>query len=181
MKKTISEDTRTPSAPNLSKQKTAGIISMDEDDDRLVDLYTSLEEQFQYYLDKEFQFPTNKADLIESPDQPILKFEIFYEFYRSAMIWNKILIMQKKHDNTKLRRRLFKEGNKETDYMKICLQYSSQDEACLQEIIERFLNKMGMQESDFQRSMLRHMSDVGKMKRIQESRQEIEEGQFDYP
>ena len=46
--------------------------------------------------------------MIESPDKPILKFEIFYEFYRSAMIWNKILIQKKKYQNTENRRKMYK-------------------------------------------------------------------------
>lgn len=55
-------------------------------------------------MDKDFKFPTNRADLIESSEQPILKFDIFLEFYRTAMIWNKILVLQKKHENTTKRR-----------------------------------------------------------------------------
>lgn len=80
-------------APTPTTPATAGVISLDDDEDRLIELYAALEDQFKYYLDKEFQFPTNRADLIEAPEAPILKFEIFYEFYRSAMIWNKILIL----------------------------------------------------------------------------------------
>ena len=38
-----------------------------------------------------------------------------------------------------------------------------------------------MQESDFQKSMIKHMADVGKMERIQQARQQIEEFKFDYP
>lgn len=67
-----------------------------------------MEEQYDYYLDKDFKFPTNRSDLIESPDQPTLKFDIFLEFYRTAMIWNKLLVMKAKNDNTKRRRELFK-------------------------------------------------------------------------
>lgn len=99
---TAAED-KTPKTP-----ATPGVISMDEDESRLKDLYDALEEQFLYFFDKEFPFPTEKADLIESPDTPILKFDIFYEFYKSAMIWNKILILKKKHENQKKRRLLFK-------------------------------------------------------------------------
>ena len=40
---------------------------------------------------------------------------------------------------------------------------------------------MGMQESDFQGSLIKHMTDMGKMQRIQQLRQQIEEGQFEYP
>ena len=40
---------------------------------------------------------------------------------------------------------------------------------------------MGMDENDFQKSMLRHMSDAGKMQRIQQLKQEIEESEFDAP
>lgn len=62
-------------------------------------------------MDKDFKFPTNRADLIESPDQPILKFDIFLEFYRTAMIWNKILVLKQKHSNTNNRRKLFKNSD----------------------------------------------------------------------
>ena len=62
-----------------------------------------------------------------------------------------------------------------------CQKYAQQDEQCLQDIIELFLKKMGMVESDFQRSMISHMTDPGKMQRIQQLRQEIEEAQFKYP
>ena len=86
---------------------------MDEDESRLKDLYGALKEQYLYYLDKQFQFPSNRSELIESPEQQTLKFEIFYEFYRSAMIWNKILILEKKHKNIKERRKLFKEKDEE--------------------------------------------------------------------
>lgn len=40
---------------------------------------------------------------------------------------------------------------------------------------------MGMMESDFQKSLIKHMTDVGKMQRIQALRQQIEEMQFAYP
>ena len=99
-----------PSTPTLKAQKSSGVISMGDDVSRLKDLYESLEEQFLYFLDKEFPFPTSKADLIESPDLPVLKFDIFFEFYKSAMTWNKILILHKKHDNASKRRKLYKGG-----------------------------------------------------------------------
>ena len=119
VKKSFSDDTAEPKTP-----ATPGVISMDEQTDRLSELFEALEEQFQWYLDKEFQFPTSKAELIESPDKPILKFEIFYEFYRSAMIWNKILIQKKKYENTENRRKMYKE-NKLADYMTECQKYAS--------------------------------------------------------
>lgn len=117
-------------------------------------------------MDKDFKFPTNKADLIESSEQPILKFDIFLEFYRTAMIWNKILVLQKKHENTTKRRQLFKSENK-AEYIAECTkqyrEFNIFDENCLQNIIEKFLSRMGMQESDFQKSLMRHMSDATKM------------------
>lgn len=42
-----------------------------------------------------------------------MKFDIFYEFYKSAMVWNKILILRTKHENAKKRRVLFKAGKQE--------------------------------------------------------------------
>jgi len=79
--------TETPETPT-----TPGVISMDEQSDNLEYLFDSLDTQFKWYLDKKFQFPDSRADLIESPDKPILKFSIFIEFYRWAMIWNHALI-----------------------------------------------------------------------------------------
>lgn len=99
------------STPTLKAQKSSGVISMGDDISRLKELYLALEEQFIYFLDKEFPFPTEKADLIESPDQPVLKFDIFFEFYKSAMVWNKILILKMKHENARKRRQLYKSGN----------------------------------------------------------------------
>lgn len=117
--------------------------------------------------------------MIESPDQPVLKFDIFYEFYKSAMAWNKILILHKKHENAEKRRKLLKD-KMHSAYIAECKlqhgQFSVQDENCLQEIVEKYLKKMGMMEGDFQKSMIRHMTDVGKMQRIQQLRQQIEEG-----
>lgn len=125
-KKVLEErDTDTPQTPT-----TPGVISMDEQSDNLEYLFDSLDTQFRWYLDKEFPFPTSRADLIESPDKPILKFSIFIEFYRSAMVWNKILIQKKKYDNTNARRKLFK-ANEMQAYMQECLKYAAQDEQCL--------------------------------------------------
>ena len=90
-------------------------------------------------FDKQFPFPTEKSDLIESPDKPILKFDIFYEFYKTAMVWNKLLIIHKKHNNTKTRRKLLKEG-KQAEYISECyrqfVQFTQEDERCLQDIID---------------------------------------------
>ena len=100
--------TPTPANNNTPKNKVSGA---DDDAAKLEQLYQGLDEQFQYYLDKDFKFPTNRADLIESEASPVLKFEIFLEFYRTAMIWNKILVMKVKQDNTTRRRKLYKNSS----------------------------------------------------------------------
>ena len=158
------------STPSKGTPKPTSKVN--DDEEKLNGLYKDLEQQFQYYIDKDFKFPTNRADLIESPDQPTLKFDIFLEFYRTAMIWNKLLVMKVKHDNTKIRRKLFKQD--QSVYIDVCSkqhrEFTVFDENCLKQIIEKFLTRMGMQESDFQKSMIKHMADVGKMERIQQSR-----------
>jgi len=91
-----------------SKATPTPAFKKDNDEERLALLYKDLDEQFEYYMDKDFKFPTNRAELVESPELGTLKFDIFIEFYRSAMIWNKLLVMKTKHDNTTRRRKLYK-------------------------------------------------------------------------
>jgi hypothetical protein len=64
------------------------------------------------------------------------------------MIWNKILILQKKHENMYERRELMKSYNME-EYKIKCAQFNHDDELCLQQIIDDFLKRMGMVESNF--------------------------------
>ena len=86
-------------------------------------------------MDKDFKFPTDKADLIESPANPVLKFDIFLEFYKTAMIWNKILVLKHKHNNMNIRRKLYK-GTDQGAYIAECTKqfrsFTVIDENCLQ-------------------------------------------------
>jgi len=81
-------------------------------------------------LDKEFLFPTSRSEIVESEDKPIMKFEVFYQFYQTSMIWNKILILEKKHLNMYERRELMKKYNMQ-EYKIKCAQFNMDDELCL--------------------------------------------------
>lgn len=72
-------------------------------------------------------------------------------------------------------------NRKDTEYKIECIRMTQADEQCLQEIIDNFLKKMGMVESDFQKTMLHHMSDVSKMHKLQTLRTEIDEGKYENP
>lgn len=56
----ITTASNTPATPKTpATPSTPGVISMDDDASRLNDLYQALDEQFLYFLDKEFPFPTS--------------------------------------------------------------------------------------------------------------------------
>ena len=83
-------------------------------------------------------------------DDSFLKFEFFLDFYKSSMMWNKILFLDHKIGFVSKRRSLMVNGViSNTEYKLICLKIQQADETCLQDILDAMLNRISMENDEF--------------------------------
>ena len=68
-----------------------------------------------------------------------------------------------------------------SEYKIVCLKTQQADEFCLQDVLDAMLNRIKMENEEFQKSLMHHMSDPTRLPLIQKARQDNEEGIFDLP
>lgn len=83
-------------------------------------------------------------------------------------MWNRILFAPEKKRLLTERRGLMATGADPARYRALCVAVQTQDEMCLQEIINKMLEKISMTDEDFQRSLIRHMQDPAKVQKIKD-------------
>lgn len=137
------------------------------------------EQDFLQFLDTNDIFKYGKQQIM---DDKFLKFEFFLDFYRQSMMWNKILFLEQKKDQTKIRRQLIrKDVIKNKEYQYNVLKMKQADEACLQDILDAMLKRIDMSNEEFQQSLMHHMGNAANLPQIQKARQDNEECNFTLP
>lgn len=119
-----------------------------------------------------------KKDVLDV-DGSLMKFDFFLEFQKQAYMWNRILFAPTKKQLLAERRTLMATGADPARYRVLCIQVQTQDEMCLQGVLNKMLDKISMTDEDFQKSLLRHMQDPGKVAKVKELQQANEEGRIE--
>ena len=126
----------------------------------------SAEQQFQKYLDTGLNYDLKK-DVLDV-DGSLMKFDFFLEFQKQAYMWNRILFAPTKKQLLAERRTLMATGADPARYKLLCITVGTQDEMCLQGVLNKMLDKISLTDEDFQKSLLRHMGDPGKVQKVKD-------------
>lgn len=112
----------------------------------------------------------------------ILKFEFFLKIYKASMMWNKILFLDTKKGMMEERREMMKNHTsaKAPDgYKTLCVQQKALDEKVLQDVIDAIFTRIGYENEEFQKTLMKYMGDPSFLQQIQKARSDNEEGNFD--
>ena len=88
----------------------------------------------------------------------MIDFDYFLKVYQTAMIWNRVRFADKKKVLTDVRRQALKNDQMER-YRDINIQMGELDEACLQDVLEDILEKIGLTEKQFNECMNFYVDD----------------------
>lgn len=104
----------------------------------------------------------------------LISFEYFLKVYHTAIVWNRVKFEKQKKDLIAKRRQAMK--NKDmTKYRQVCMDIGTQDEQCLQDVLEEILEKLEISEEQFKQALNLYMVDETKQAQIKAALEDANE------
>ena len=97
----------------------------------------------------------------------MIKFDYFLKLYKTAIVWNRVKFAESKKEMLQKRRAALKENDMQT-WRQLFSNIAEADEACLQDVLEDILDRIGISETQFKEALNLHTIDEEKTKKIQE-------------
>lgn len=91
----------------------------------------------------------------------LMSFDYFLKVYKTALVWNRVKFQKRKDELTEKRRKALKEDNM-TNYRQIHMDMTSQDEVCLEKVLEDVLEKLEISEDAFTQALNLYLGDPEK-------------------
>ena len=115
------------------------------------------------YIEEELEDPRQGRDALG-----VITFEYFLKLYKTALIWNRVQFAEKKKLLITQRRKAL-QNNDMDSFRKCFLDMVSEDEKCLQGVLEEILDKISLSDNEFKETLNLYMSDKEYENQIREA------------